>query len=107
VPKGGLRAFICTSMLLLPAFALISTFAQPFASGIKSVPFRSTFVLPPPTSSPIAVTDWVIVVDWVIPDLFELVSLALGTRLRAPAPSERTVCSGVSIGPCWPLSHCQ
>ena len=43
-------SFNSTSTFVLPALDLASTLATPLARGISSVPFRSTFVLPPPTS---------------------------------------------------------
>src|SRR5258707_1163087 len=47
-----------SSIVVAPGLA--STFASPLAADINSVPFKSTFVLPPPTLYPIALTDLVV-----------------------------------------------
>src|SRR5206468_470749 len=52
---GGSKFLTATSIFVFPCRA--STFASPEARDISSVPFRSTFVLPPPTLKPTALTD--------------------------------------------------
>src|SRR5258708_36126655 len=55
---GWVMSVRLISIVVAPGLA--STFASPLAADINSVPFRSTFVLPPPTLYPIALTDLVV-----------------------------------------------